>query len=79
MDPHGNDDGYRDDAAILTNLHVGGIQPDVGPVALKGPLQEGLNLTINLFTEPGYLAFGDATIPMAWTRSSTDRVEMPCT
>ena len=77
---HRDGDGDRDDPARLPDLHVGGVQPQVGPVALNGAAQEVVHPLIDLGTESGDLALGSMpSSPMARTKSSTERVEMPWT
>ena len=44
VDADRDDHGDRDDAAVLAHLHVGGVDPQVGPVALDRPVEEGLHL-----------------------------------
>ena len=63
VDPDGDDDGDRDDAARLTHLHIGGIDPQIGPVALDRPLQEGLDPAVDLLAQPADLALRDAAHP----------------
>src|SRR5437868_4846067 len=41
-------------------LHVGGIQPDIGPIALQWPVEEGGDLAVNLAAQPADLALRDA-------------------
>src|SRR5262245_6223507 len=50
----------RDDAPVLAHLHVGGVDPQVRPIAFERSLQEGLHLLIDLRAQPRYLALGDA-------------------
>ena len=63
VDRHRKGDGDRDDAPGLAHLHVGGVQPQVGPVALQGPLEEAVDLVVDLPAQPGDLALGDAAHP----------------
>src|SRR3546814_4949290 len=60
VDRHGDGHGDRDDAAVLADLEVGGVDPEVGPVALQGALQEGDHPLVDLLAETGNLAFGNA-------------------
>jgi len=60
VDAHRHDDRDRDDAAGLADLHVGGVDPQIRPVALDRPVEEGLHPLINLLAEPAHLALGDA-------------------
>ena len=60
VDADGDDRGNRDDAAVLADLHVGGVDPQIGPVALDRPVEEGLHLLVDLLAQPADLALGDA-------------------
>src|SRR5207245_6948736 len=53
-------DADRDDATVAARLHVGGIQPDIGPIALQWPVEEGGDLAVNLAAQPAALALRDA-------------------
>ncbi len=54
------DDGRdRDDAAGFAHLQIGGVQPDIGPVALERPVEERLHLVVQLGAQPGHLALRD--------------------
>ena len=44
VDADRDDDGDRDDAAALAHLQVGGVDPQIRPVALDRPVEEGLHL-----------------------------------
>jgi hypothetical protein len=52
VDAHRDDHRDRDDAAVLANLHIGGVDPEVGPVDLDRPFQEGGHPLVDLFAEP---------------------------
>ena len=60
VDPHGDDHRHRDDASVLAHLQIGGVNPDIGPVALDRPAQEGLDPLVDLLAKPRHLALGDA-------------------
>ena len=60
VDADRDDDGDRNDAAGLAHLHVGGVEPDIGPIAFERPVQEGLHLVVDLAAQPADLALGDA-------------------
>jgi hypothetical protein len=78
IDADGNDDRDRDDAPAAPDLQVGGVDPEIGPFPFDGPVEEGFDLVVDLFAEPGHLALGRChDMPMALTRSSTERVETP--
>lgn len=53
------------------------LTPKIGPVALDRSFEEGFLLAVDLLAEPRHLAFEMPDMPMALTRSSTERVEMP--
>jgi hypothetical protein len=50
----------RDDASVLTRLHVGGIDPDVELIAVKRTVEEDAKLPVASLMEPADLALGDA-------------------
>ncbi len=60
VDADGDDDGDRDDAPAAAHLQVGGVDPQIGPVALDRPVEEGLHLAVDLLAQPRDLALGDA-------------------
>ena len=60
-DRHGHRD--RDDAPGLAHLQIGRIQPEIGPLALQRPLEEALDLAVDLAAQPRHLALGDARHP----------------
>jgi len=55
-------DGHRDrdDAPGLAHLHIRRIEPEIGPVALNGALEEGAHTLVDLGAHPRDLALGDA-------------------
>ena len=63
VDADGDDDGDRHDAPPATDLQVGGVDPQIRPVAFDRPLQEGLHLAVDLLAQPADLALGDAGHP----------------
>ena len=63
VDADGENDGDGDDAIVLTNLHVGRVDPDVGPFALDGAVEEGLDPFVNLFAKARYLALRNPAHP----------------
>src|SRR3954466_5359112 len=50
----------ENDAAILAHLHVGGVDPQIRPVALDRTGEEGNRRFIDLAAQPADLALGDA-------------------
>src|SRR5438874_10401190 len=58
---HDRDDHRdRDDVAVAARLHIGRIQPDIGPLAFERTVEEGRDLAVDLAAQPRYLALGDA-------------------
>jgi hypothetical protein len=71
-------DGDRDDAAAATKLQVGGVDPDVRPVALfDRTLEEGLHPDVNLVAEPRHLALQNAAHAHRLEHVPTEQVENP--
>ena len=64
-DADGDDHRHRDDPPVLAHLQVGGIDPEVGIVALDRPVQERLHPFVDLGAEPADLALRDAAMPSA--------------
>lgn len=60
VDAHRDDDRDRDDASAPPDLQIGGINPEIRPFSLNGPVKKGLHLVVDLFAEPAHLTFGDA-------------------
>jgi len=60
VDRNGHYGRDGDDAPGTANLDAGGIEPQVGPFAFKGAVQERIDPFIDLAAEPGDLALGDA-------------------
>ena len=60
VDADGDDHRHRDDAAVLAHLHVGGVDPQIGPVAFDRAVEEGLDPLVDLLAQPADLALGDA-------------------
>jgi len=63
VDPDGDDHGDGDDPAVLANLHIGRIDPQVGPVAFNPTVEKLADALVDVLAEPRYLAFGDASHP----------------
>jgi hypothetical protein len=80
-DPGGDDDRAADDPPIHPGLEVGGVQEQVREGCMgQRPGSEGRDLSVQLDTDPADLGLGDASVhAQALTRSSTLRVEVPCT
>jgi hypothetical protein len=51
---------HTDDAPGLPRLHVGGIDPQVRPVAFQGPVEERADALVDLRAQARYLALGYA-------------------
>ena len=75
-DYHGN----GDDPAALAHLHVGGVDPQVGPRAFDRAIEERpvTRSSMSSHSRETWL-FEMPVMPIALTRSSTERVETPCT
>jgi hypothetical protein len=52
--------GHRHDPAALAHLQVRCVEPEVGPFAFQGPLQEGVHALVDVLAELGDGALGDA-------------------
>ena len=78
VDADRDDDRDRDDAAVAADLHVGGVDPEIGPVALDRTVEEGLRprSSISPHSRETWL-LEMPLMPIALTSSSTERVEMP--
>jgi hypothetical protein len=73
-----NDDGDGDDPAVLAaGLHVGGVDPQVRPVAFERPVEKGLHLAVDLRAQARDLAFGDAAHAHGLDRVVTERMDTP--
>jgi hypothetical protein len=60
VDPDSDDHRDGDDAMVAADLHVGRVEPDIGPVALERPIEEGLDPFVDLLAQPRHLALGHA-------------------
>src|SRR4051794_8528108 len=60
VDADRDDHRHRDDAPALAHLYIGGVNPQVGPVAFDRPVQERFHRVVDLFAQPADLALGDA-------------------
>jgi hypothetical protein len=58
-------DGDRDDTPRLPHLQVGGVDPDIGPIAFDGTIQERFHPIVDLLAEPAHLALRDTAHPSA--------------
>jgi hypothetical protein len=80
VDPDRDDHGNRDAATLLAHLHIGRIDPQVGPVAFDRTSKESLHPLIDLLAKPRDLALGDAAHPHCFDeivdRSSRDAVDI---
>ena len=59
VDADGDDDGDRDDVMVSSDFDVGGVKPDVGPIAFDGAAQEGLHAFVDLAAQARDLALAD--------------------
>src|SRR5882762_9429601 len=60
IDADRDDHRDRDDVAVAARLHIGRIQPDIGPLALERTVEKGHDLAVDLAAQPRYLALRDA-------------------
>src|SRR5215472_6816523 len=51
---------HRDDAAALALLQVGGVEPQIRPLATERPVEEGVHALVDLLAELGNLRLADA-------------------
>ena len=79
VDRDGEGHGDRDNAPGLAHLHVGGVDPQIGPVALDRPLEERTHTLVDRRPRRLTWLLEMPAMPSALTSSSTQRVEMPCT
>ena len=52
VDADGDDHRNRDDAAILAHFQIRGVEPDIGPLAFERPVEESLDLVVDLAAQP---------------------------
>jgi hypothetical protein len=77
-DRHGDYGRQRDAAAAAPHLEVGGVEPEIGPLAIERALEEGTNALVDVLgTSLETLDLEMPLMPMACTSSSTLRVETP--
>ena len=46
VDADGDDNGDGDDVIVAADLHVGGVEPDIGPIAFDRPVKEGVHALV---------------------------------
>jgi len=84
-DRHGDYRSDRDDAAAVADLEVGRVEPEIRPLAVDRPVEESVDPFINvprlrggrLLQSLETWLFEMPDGPIAWTSSSTRRVETP--
>jgi hypothetical protein len=77
IDADGDDDGDRDNTASLGYFNITGVQPDAGPIPSGGRVSKVCTRSsISVHNRLTWL-FEMPLAPMAWTSSSTERVETP--
>ena len=70
---------------VTPGFDVGGIEPEIRPIALERPAEKGVDLAVDLLAKAAYprlrggrlCDFEMPLMPIALTNSSTERVEMP--
>ena len=60
VDADGHDHRDGDDLVVTPDFDVGGIEPDIRPIAFDRPVEEGVHTLIDLAAQAGDLAFADA-------------------
>ena len=50
----------RNDAAVLAHFQIGGVEPQIGPIALDPPIEEGVHPLVDVLAKLGHLAFRNA-------------------
>ena len=58
----------RDDAVVAPDLDVGGVQPDIRPMTLDRPGQEGVDALVDLTEQARDLTFADPILPYGLDR-----------
>jgi hypothetical protein len=69
-------DGDGDDAAAPADLQIGGVDPQIWPVAFDRPLDEGLHLASISSQRGDTWLLEMPLMPIALTRSPAERVEI---
>lgn len=79
VDAEHDDHRNRHDAPLLAHLHVGGVDPQIGPIALDRASEERLHLVVDLRAQPRDLDIGDAAHAHRLHHIVDGAVETPCT
>jgi hypothetical protein len=58
--PDRHDHRDRNDAVVAARLHIGRVDPDIGPIAFKRPIEESFDPRVDLLAQPADLALGNA-------------------
>jgi hypothetical protein len=56
VDADGDDHRRRDDAAVVARLHIGGLDPQIRPVALHRTVEKSLHFAVDLLAQTADLA-----------------------
>ena len=75
VDDVGDDHRNRNNAPRLWDFDVGAVELKIGPLALQRTVQESLHPLVDPAAQAADLTFRYPLIPIACTRSSTERVE----
>ena len=59
-DRHSDYRGHRNDATAVADFEIGGVQPQIGPLALQRAIEEGIDPLVDVLAELGNLALRDA-------------------
>jgi hypothetical protein len=60
VDRDGDGHCHGDDTSGLAHLHVGGVNPEIGPVAFDRALEEGVHALVDLIAQAAHLTLRDA-------------------
>ena len=78
VDPDRHDHRHRHDPALAPRLHVGGVDPQIRPIAFDGSLQECAVTRSSISAQSRLTWLLEMPLmPSALTKSSTERVEIP--
>ena len=64
VDRHRDYRGHRDDAAALAHLEVGGVEPEIGPLAIQRALEERVHPLVDVLAQLGTDDFEMPLMPL---------------
>lgn len=77
VDDHHHSSRHRDDPPDMAQLHIGGVKPEDGSIALPWPIQESRHPPSIFSQRHEICLFAVPDSPMARARSSNARMETP--